>query len=138
MNGEFIHWVENEVAFNRFLGLKVDEAAEGRARLRLPYRDEFVGDARRPALHGGVVSFLVDTCGGVAAWSLCAPGDRLSTIDMRVDYLRPAPPAELTAEGEVGRLGNRVAVVHVVVRAAGSREVVAEGRGVYNVRKGPR
>lgn len=128
--------IEQHIPFDRFLGLKVEAVGPGRARLRLPYRPEFIGDPRRPALHGGVVSMLVDTCGGAAVWASGAVEDRVATIDLRVDYLRPAPAADLVAEAEVRLMGNRVANARVAVFSAAEPEVVvAEGRGVYNIRK---
>ncbi|MBN2140124.1 MAG: PaaI family thioesterase [Desulfovibrionaceae bacterium] len=131
--------VIEEIPFDSFLGIRVEELREGYARLRLPFRPELVGDKRRPALHGGVVSTLVDTCGGTAVWASCAVGDRIATIDIRVDYLRPAPGRDLVAEAEVKLLGNRVGNAHVLVYAADSpEEIVAEGRGVYNIRKAGR
>ena len=62
--GKIILFMEEEVPFNKYLGIKVDELREGFARLFVPFRKEFIGDARRPALHGGVISALIDTCGG--------------------------------------------------------------------------
>ena len=130
------HVIEQEIPFDRFLGLLAEEVRPGYARLRLPYRPEFIGDPRRPALHGGVISMLVDTCGGTAVWAACAVKDRVATIDMRVDYLRPADPADLIAVGEVKLLGNRVANATVQVFSASNPDlVIAEGRGVYNIRK---
>jgi uncharacterized protein (TIGR00369 family) len=102
------HVIEQEIPFDRFLGLLVEEIRPGYARLRMPFRPEFIGDPRRPALHGGLISMLVDTCGGSAVWAACSVRDRVATIDMRVDYLRPADPADLIAVGEVKLLGNRV------------------------------
>lgn len=128
--------VEQEIPFDHFLGVKAEEIRPRHARLRLPYRPEFIGDPRRPALHGGVISMLIDTCGGVAVWAACAPRDRVATIDMRVDYLRPAGPADLVAIGEVKLLGNRVANAVIEVFSATNLDlVVAEGRAVYNIHK---
>jgi len=53
--------MEEHVPFNRFLGLRGESIGEGRAVLVLPVRPEFVGDPSRPALHGGVLSTLIDT-----------------------------------------------------------------------------
>lgn len=134
---DMMDFVEQGIPFNSYLGLKVDAVREGFARLRLPYRPEFVGDARRPALHGGLISTLVDTCGGIAVWSCCCLDDRIATIDLIVDYLRPAPADDLVAEATVRLLGNRVGNARVTVFSAGRPdEAVAEGRGVYNVRRG--
>ena len=79
-----------QVPFNRLLGIQGESASAGACVLVLPVRPEFVGDFRRPALHGGVVSSLIDTAGGVAAWSALGPEESVSTVDLTVDYLEPA------------------------------------------------
>ncbi|MCU1280595.1 MAG: thioesterase superfamily protein, partial [bacterium] len=56
---EFLHLIQEIIPFNKFLGITIDEAKEGYVRLQLPYRPEYIGDASRPALHGGVISTLV-------------------------------------------------------------------------------
>ncbi|QLA20241.1 PaaI family thioesterase [Desulfolutivibrio sulfoxidireducens] len=130
------HVIEEMIPFDLFLGMKVEEAREGYARIRLPYRPEFIGDPRRPALHGGILSTLIDTCGGTAVWASCDVKDRVATIDLRVDYLRPAPPADVIAVGEVKLLGNRVGNASVRIYSVLDETVtLAEGRGVYNIRK---
>src|SRR4029450_8438004 len=113
---ELLALMEDQVPFNRFLGLKGESIASGRAVLVLPVRPEFVGDPRRPALHGGVLSSLIDTAGGLAAWSALGAGESVSTVDLRVDYLEPAGLGEpLRAEAELVRKGNRVCHVRVAV-----------------------
>jgi uncharacterized protein (TIGR00369 family) len=130
--------VEDFFPFHRMLGIKAVEIAEGRVRLRIPFRPDLVGHhGDRPILHGGVISALVDVCGGFAVWTRCCLEDRLSTITLSVDYLRPAQACDLYAEATVRLLGNRVGNAHVLVWSAGSPDVVvAEGRGVYNIRRG--
>lgn len=139
MNKRFeaiIQFIEHEVPFDKYLGIKVDELREGFARLSIPFREEFIGDKRRPALHGGLISTLIDTCGGSAALTHCTPNDRISTVDIRVDYLRPGPDDDIIAEAIVQRTGNRVSVVHTRVYAATDKKtVIAEGRSVYNIRR---
>jgi uncharacterized protein (TIGR00369 family) len=131
---ELLRIMEDHVPFNRFLGLRGESIAEGRAVLVLPVRPEFVGDPRRPALHGGVLSTLIDTAGGLAAWSALRPGESVSTVDLRVDYLEPAGLGErLRAEAELVRKGNRVC--HVRIAVTQGEALVAEGRGVYNIQR---
>ena len=131
---QILEVMEHHVPFNRFLGLRGESIGEGRAVLVLPVRPEFVGDSRRPALHGGVVSALIDTAGGVAAWSALDEGESCSTVDLTVDFLEPARlQGELRAEAELLRKGNRVC--HVRVRVTQDGTVVAEGRGVYNIHR---
>lgn len=128
---------EEGLPFHKLLGIRVDELAEGSARLRIPFRPELVGDSRRPALHGGVISTLADVCGGFAIWTCCKLDDRIATIDIGVDYLRPAGAADLCAEATVRLLGNRVGNAHIVLWSGEDKErPVAVGRAVYNIRRG--
>jgi uncharacterized protein (TIGR00369 family) len=126
--------MEEHVPFNRLLGIKGELVEPGRAVLVLPVRPEFVGDPRRPALHGGVLSTLIDTAGGVAAWSVLPPGESVSTVDLRVDFLEPAGlTGPLRAEAVLVRKGNRVC--HVRIRLTQGERLVAEGTGVFNIHR---
>lgn len=127
--------MEEFIPFNKFLGVKVTEAREGFARLEIPFRPELVGDPSRPALHGGVLSALADTAGGMAVWTgIADPSGRVSTIDLRIDYLRPGRLEPLAAEAQVVRVGNRVGVADVrLFHPDRADEMIATGKGVYNV-----
>ena len=126
--------MEEVVPFNRLLGIRGESVAEGRCVLRLPVRAELVGDPRRPAIHGGVISSLMDTAGGVAAWSALGEDETVSTVDLSVDYLEPAGMQDdLRAEAVLLRKGNRVC--HVRVSVTQGAVLVAEGRAVYNVHR---
>jgi uncharacterized protein (TIGR00369 family) len=127
---------EREVAFNRWLGLRVESIGEGRCVCRVPFRPELVGDPFRPALHGGVTSALADTAGGLAVYGAVGRIEaRVSTVDLRVDYYAPARMEDLIAEAEVVRVGNRVGVSRVLVHHGDRDALIAEGKGVYNVHK---
>jgi uncharacterized protein (TIGR00369 family) len=137
-------FIESGIPFNAHLGIKVYELTVGRAVLWLPWQDHFIGDPFRPALHGGVTSTMMDVSGGAACFSQVnfLDGDRLSTVDLRVDYLLPGPPRDLYCEATVQRMGNRVATVLMSLFAASEDgqvnlvdDPIAIGRGVYNVRR---
>lgn len=133
--------IEDGLPFNKLLGIRVEELREGLVTLRVPFKPELVGDPRRPALHGGVLSSLVDVCGGFAVWTSCHLEDRIATIDLSVDYLRPALAKDLYAQATVRLLGNRVGNAHVVLWNEGDEvqqtdRHVAVGRAVYNIRRG--
>ncbi len=137
LNVPFIQsFMEEQVAFNKLLGVKLVHAKDGMTCLEIPFRPELIGDPARPALHGGVLSTLVDACGGATIWTRLGPHDRISTIDLRVDYLRPARLERLLAEGTLLRLGNHVAVAQVkVFHAGGENEPLVIGVVTYNVHK---
>jgi uncharacterized protein (TIGR00369 family) len=124
---------EEHIAFDKHLGLEVEDLRPGWVRVRLPFRAEFVGDPFRKALHGGVISTVVDATAGAAALSTLPYGSRCSTVDMRVDYLLPAKAETLVAEGTVLRSGNQVAVINVEV-FQGEGQRIATGRAVYSLK----
>ncbi len=126
--------INEQVPFNRLLGIRAESVEPGRATLVVAVKSEYVGDTRRPALHGGVVSALIDTAGGAAAWSALGALESVSTVDLMVDFLEPARlGGPLRAEAELVRKGNRVC--HVRVRVTQDGLLVAEGRAVYNIHK---
>jgi uncharacterized protein (TIGR00369 family) len=133
---EFLHFIENLVPFNKYLGVKITKVGDGFVRLELPFRPEFIGDSARPALHGGVISTLIDTAGGFAVWTKVQIEDRVSTIDLRVDYLAPGASETLIAEATVVRVGNRVGVTDIrCFQPSDPTRTVATGKAVYNVKR---
>jgi uncharacterized protein (TIGR00369 family) len=84
-----------------------------------------------------VLSALIDAAGGAAAFSrVSMPHDRLSTIDLRIDYLRPADLKDLVAEANVSRMGNRVASVDInLFHEDDPDRLIATGKAVYNVKR---
>lgn len=133
---DLISFVEEKIPFHRFLGVKVLDVRPGYAKVCLPYREDFNGNEMRGVLHGGITALLVDICGAVALWTHFGPEDKTATIDMRVDYQRPAPFEDLVAEGDVRMLGNRIANVHIRVSSASMPDTqIAEGRAVYYVKR---
>ena len=131
---ELIRFFEEQIPFNRWLGMKVESLGARSCVLALPFREELVGDIFRPALHGGLLSTLADTAGGLAVFAAVGSVQaRVSTVDLRVDYYEPAALAPIRAEAEVARLGNRVGVARV--RLLQGDRLVAEGKGVYNIQQ---
>jgi uncharacterized protein (TIGR00369 family) len=127
---------EELIPFNKFLRLRATHVEPGRVTLEIPWRDELIGDPVKPAMHGGVISTLADTAGGMAVWSAIEnPASRVSTIDLRVDYLRPGRLESLAAEAEVVRLGGRVGVADIRLFHPGAPAyTIATGKGVYAIR----
>ncbi len=124
------------IPFNRVLGIEILELLPGRALFAVPFRPELIGDPSRPAIHGGVLSAVADTCGGCAVFCAIGDEDRVSTIDLRIDYLRPGRPEELRCRAEVLRVGNRVGVAQITLFHTSAPDVViAEAKGVYSVKR---
>ncbi|MDN3545949.1 thioesterase family protein [Kinneretia asaccharophila] len=113
---------ETRICFNQVLGLTVDSLEADTVQAHVLMRPELIGHYQHHRLHGGVISATLDAMGGLAVMAAIgarhldeAPATRLArfsklgTIDLRVDYLRPATGPRFTATAQVLRLGSRVA-----------------------------
>ncbi|MEM9592614.1 MAG: thioesterase family protein, partial [Acidobacteriota bacterium] len=127
------------------LGLKVDSLALERSVLSFETRPEHIGNFARGILHGGVISAVLDTTGGLVAYinalervqnlleeDRLAILTRIGTIDLRVDYLQVARGKGFRATGQILRTGSRVAVTRMELHDARD-ELVATGTGTYMI-----
>jgi uncharacterized protein (TIGR00369 family) len=115
---------EQHISFNKMLGLRLLSADVGASSLGFEMREDLIGNFSRGMLHGGVISAVLDVAGGLASMlslierhpdeslkERLARTSRVSTIDLRVDYLRPGIGKSFHTRAEILRAGSRVAVV---------------------------
>ena len=132
--------MEQHIAFNKHLGLKVESFDLAAPKLRFDMRPELVGNPKRQILHGGVISAALDVAGGLAIMlSLADEMDgmpetfpNIGTIDLRVDYLRPGRGKHFIATARIVRKGSRIAVIHMELHNDAG-ELIATGGGAYVV-----
>jgi len=74
----------------RECGMVVEALDASGARARMPYRPEWLGDTERGVYHTGVITTLVDTVAGLAALAGAGRFEVIATLDLRMDFLRPA------------------------------------------------
>lgn len=129
-----IQFVEQAIPFNALIGLKVILYETGDVITKIPFKQELIGDPTRPAIHGGVMSTLLDATGGLVVFSEVGISGRISTVDLRIDYLRPAKPEDILCHAKIQRLGKRLAVVSADIYHDGHKhEPVAIGNAVFNI-----
>lgn len=96
----------------RRLGMEVVRTGPCEAVVRLPWREELVGDPRRGVVFGGVITTLLDHAGGLAVSCSLAELTAIATLDLRIDYLRAAESrCDLLGRAECYRLTRHVAFV---------------------------
>ena len=136
---------EERIPFNKVLGLRIDALTPAGTTGHLLMRPDLIGSFAHQRLHGGVISAALDAMAGVAVMAAIGarhmdepPADRMrrfgkiGTIDLRVDYLRPAIGERFTLEGEVLRLGSRVATARMAFMDAAGK-LLATGSAAYIV-----
>ncbi len=97
-------------------GMQVVEIEPTHALLSMPFRDSFLADAERGLIHPGAISTLIDTACGVALMAAAGQFERVATLDLRLDYLRPAlAPKMLNARAECYRMTATIAFIRGTV-----------------------
>jgi uncharacterized protein (TIGR00369 family) len=136
---------EESIVFNQVLGLKITALLPESVSGRIDMRHELVGHYKYNRVHGGVISAALDAIGSLAVMTAIGARhmnesvahrlqrfDKLGTIDLRIDYLRPAIGDFFTMKAEVLRLGSRVASTRMEFHGPDGT-LLAAGSGVYIV-----
>lgn len=136
---------EERIAFNRLIGLRIGAMSADGVSGHLEMRPELIGHYAHQRLHGGVISATLDAMGGLAIMSAIGarhrdetPAQRmhrfgkLGTIDLRIDYLRPATGARFELSAQVLRLGSRVATTRMEFHDTAG-QLLAAGSSAYIV-----
>lgn len=115
-------------------GLQLDRAAPGEAWSSLPYRPVFVGDTATGVLHGGVVTAMLDESCGMAV-QLALDGTRaIATLDLRIDYQRPATPGlDIKAHSFCYRVTRSIAFVRSTAYQESEDDPVATATACFMV-----
>lgn len=141
----FISTVFQQMPFNQLLGLRVTAFAAEQAEVRFAFNPQLIGNPVQQILHGGVIASVLDVVGGLMAVSsalgrldstepavLAAKLGKMSTIDIRTDYLRPGRGREFIATAQVIRSGNKVCVCRMELHNDEGVHI-ALGTGTYLV-----
>ncbi|MCL4535436.1 MAG: PaaI family thioesterase [Bacteroidetes bacterium] len=112
------------------LGIELADLEDGFARLRLPVRAEL--QQGYGALHGGAITSLADSALAVALISLVEPDQRVSTVEIKVNFLRAVRAGQLVAEAHIVHKGRRLALGEVDVRNK-EGELVAKGLATFAI-----
>ncbi|MBR9824210.1 MAG: PaaI family thioesterase [Alphaproteobacteria bacterium] len=116
------------------LGLTHEEVGEGSAVMRAPYKAELIGDPETGVLHGGVVTALLDHVCGLAAFTGFGGEDMPATLDLRIDYMRPAKPGlDIIAEAVCLRSHGLVAVVRATAHDGDADDPVATAQAAFMI-----
>ena len=120
------------VPYARFLGVQLEDE-EGGPVCVMPFRDDLVGNAALPAVHGGVVGAFLELAALVGLIDQ-TDSDRVPRpINFSVNYLRSVGPRETYARAEIVKQGRRIANVRVLAWQDDPGKPVAAGTGNFLV-----
>lgn len=128
---EFERIARERVPFVGQLGIKVERLDAGSARLRVPFRDDFL----RPGgtISGPVMMGAADLAVYGAVLSLIGPVELVVTTNLSINFLRRPHPGDVIAEARILKLGKRLAVGEVEIYLDGEGEMVAHVTATYSI-----
>lgn len=127
------------IPHSRHLGMSLDRISAGIAEISMPYDEKLIGDPETGVVHGGAVSALMDTCCGAAVISHPSVPTATATVDLRIDYMRPATPGQgLFAHAECYHVTRSVAFVRATAYDDDRDRPVATATGAFTVERATR
>lgn len=138
------HW-NQEMPFNKLLGLEITRFDSHESSVCIAWHDKLIGNPKQKILHGGVTASALDLAGGVVAAAniliqlpelspdiINQSLAKLSTIDLRTDFLRPGRGEKFIASAKIIRSGSKVAVARMEMHNE-QGDHIAFGTGTYMV-----
>lgn len=109
------------------LGIRVAEASNNHLVLELPYSDQIIGNPDTGVIHGGAITTLMDTASGAVVICALPEFELCPTLDLRVDYMRPAEPGlPVFAKAHTHRITRNIVFTRCVAYQGSPENTIAD------------
>ncbi|MGB5747236.1 MAG: PaaI family thioesterase [Desulfobacterales bacterium] len=127
-----LNWMATKNPFWSLLGMEIIEVKKGWAKIRLPFSEKLANGIG--VAHGGAIFSPADSAVGMALIGLVNQDENISTLEMKINYLRPFTSGEIVAEAKIVHKGTMTAIGDVDVRDDKDR-LIAKGLVTYAIFK---
>lgn len=120
------------VPHNEALGMRIVEVTDTEVLYELPYDAKLVGNPETGTLHGGAITALLDASSGVAVFAVLTEMVPIATLDLRIDYLRPAEPGRsVISKATCYKVTRNVAFTRAVAYHDDPDDAIAHAVGTF-------
>jgi acyl-CoA thioesterase len=130
--GALLTKTKERIPFWSLVGMELIDIKKGWAKTKIPFSPK-LSNANEVA-HGGVIFSAADTAVGLALLGLVDRHDLLTTIEMKINYLKSFDRGEIFAEATIIFKGSQTAVGEVDVRDSDGN-LVAKAISTYAIVK---
>lgn len=122
----------DHVLHNKALGIQIESLTDSESRLSLPYSEDLIGNPETRVLHGGAITALLDACCGSAVFMALKAPTPIATLDLRIDYLKPATPdATVFGHAHCYKVTRHVAFVRCTAFHEDENDPIATATGTF-------
>jgi uncharacterized protein (TIGR00369 family) len=120
------------VPHNKALGMRIVDMQPREALFELPYDEKLVGNPDTGVIHGGAITALLDGASGAAVFAALVDFVPIATLDLRIDYLRPAEAGKaVLAKATCYKLAKNVAFTRAVAYHDDPDDPIAHSVGTF-------
>ncbi|MBE9542910.1 MAG: PaaI family thioesterase [Proteobacteria bacterium] len=127
-----LDWMKTRNPFWSLLGMEIIEIKKGWAKIRLPFTEKLANGLG--VAHGGAIFSPADSAVGMALVGMIDKDENISTLEMKINYLKPFVEGEIIAEAKIVHKGTMTAIGDVEVRDE-KDNLIAKGLATYAIFK---
>lgn len=116
------------MAFWQLLGIEFVDVDRGWAKMRMPFAQKLTNSAG--ISHGGALFTLADSAGSMALVSMAAKGDVVTTVEMKINFLKPFEGGEVVAEASILHCGKTTALGEIDLKIA-NNDLIAKATATF-------
>jgi len=127
-----LEWMKTKNPFWSLLGMEIVDIKKGWAKIRLPFSENLANGTG--VVHGGAIFSPADSAVGMALVGLIDKDENISTLEMKINYLKPLIKGDLIAEAKIVHRGTMTAIGDVDVKDE-KGNLIAKGLATYAITK---
>ena len=114
----------DRMPFWKLLGIEFVDVAKGWAKMCIPFAEKLTNSTG--VSHGGALFTLADSAASMALVSMAARGEVVTTVEMKINFIRPFDGGDVVAEASILHCGKTTALGDIELRDE-SGNLIAKG-----------